>query len=147
MAKAKFDIKTEATRPFYAYVGVADRTAEVVRESVSDLQKRLAEAQTEMQERWAQAQESVKDIDLEPGTLREKVTDRWTEGLEEAQERRARVEARMTELQEKAKTLPERFQAVLEENEVTYDQLVARGELFAKTSYGQNLLRLAKEAI
>jgi glucose-1-phosphate thymidylyltransferase len=25
------------------------------------------------------------------------------------------------------------------------DQLVARGELFAKTAYGQNLLRLARE--
>ncbi|WP_284247199.1 sugar phosphate nucleotidyltransferase, partial [Methylobacterium haplocladii] len=28
---------------------------------------------------------------------------------------------------------------------ITRDQLIARGELFAKTSYGQNLLRLAKE--
>ncbi|MGF6327023.1 hypothetical protein ABID82_007252, partial [Methylobacterium sp. PvP062] len=28
---------------------------------------------------------------------------------------------------------------------ITRDQLVARGEMFAKTAYGQNLLRLARE--
>ena len=52
MAKAKFDIKTEATRPIYAYVGVTDRAVEAVRESVSDVQNR------------------VSDIDFEPKALR-----------------------------------------------------------------------------
>ncbi|MCX7331194.1 MAG: sugar phosphate nucleotidyltransferase, partial [Hyphomicrobiales bacterium] len=29
---------------------------------------------------------------------------------------------------------------------ITRDQLVARGEMFAKTAYGQNLLRLSRES-
>jgi heparin binding hemagglutinin HbhA len=59
MAKAKFDIKTEAARPLYAYVGVTDRAVEVVRESVTDFQKRLA------------------GIDFEPKALRDRVQERY----------------------------------------------------------------------
>ena len=52
MAKAKFDIKTEATRPFYAGVGVTDLAVEAVRDYVTDVQK------------------TVKDLDFEPRALR-----------------------------------------------------------------------------
>jgi chromosome segregation ATPase len=96
MAKAKFDIKTEATRPLYAYVGVTDRAVEVVRESVADFQKRIA------------------DIDFEPKALRDRATAlvaARVEALsEEAQERRAAIELRVANLQER------------------YDELVNRGE-------------------
>jgi hypothetical protein len=99
MAKAKFDIKTEATRPLYAYVGVADRAAEVVRESVADMQKRIEDVQG-----------SVKELDLEPKALRD------------------RAATRVTELQNRAKALPELVQGLLSDSEVAYDQLVERGE-------------------
>ena len=45
MAKAKFDIKTEATRGLYAGAGVADLAVEAVREYVSEAQTRLADVQ------------------------------------------------------------------------------------------------------
>ena len=61
MAKAKFDIKTEASRPLYAYVGVTDRAVEVVRDSVLDFQKRIA------------------DIDFEPKALRDRAAARYDE--------------------------------------------------------------------
>jgi chromosome segregation ATPase len=96
MAKAKFDIKTEATRPLYAYVGVTDRAVEAVRESVTDLQKRIA------------------DFDFEPKALRDRATTLVTARVEaiseDAQARRASVEARVAQLQER------------------YDALVTRGE-------------------
>ena len=41
MATAKFDIKTEATRPLYAGVGVTDRAVEAVRGSLAQGQKRI----------------------------------------------------------------------------------------------------------
>ncbi|MGH3361325.1 MAG: hypothetical protein ACRDOM_02610 [Nocardioides sp.] len=41
MAKAKFDIKTEATRTFYAGAGVADFAVETVREYVADVQAKF----------------------------------------------------------------------------------------------------------
>jgi heparin binding hemagglutinin HbhA len=111
MAQNKFAIKTGATKPLYAYVGVTDRAVEVVRDSVADLQKRLAEVQKDVQSRVA----GVQKIDLESLT-------------KEAQARRGAVEARVAELQDRAKALPEIVQALLEQNEVTYSQLVARGE-------------------
>ncbi|WP_148575224.1 hypothetical protein [Nocardioides caldifontis] len=43
MAKTKFDIRTEATKPLYASVGVVDQAAELVRGSVSDVQRRISE--------------------------------------------------------------------------------------------------------
>jgi heparin binding hemagglutinin HbhA len=43
MAKTKLDIRTDARKPLYASVGVVDQAAELVRGSVSDIQKRIAE--------------------------------------------------------------------------------------------------------
>jgi heparin binding hemagglutinin HbhA len=45
MAKASSTIRSEATRPLYASVGVADRAVEFVRGSVTDLQERLTSVQ------------------------------------------------------------------------------------------------------
>ena len=45
MAKAKFDIKTEATRPLYVGVGVTDLAVEAVRDYVADFQKKFADVQ------------------------------------------------------------------------------------------------------
>jgi len=96
MAKAKFDIKTEATRPIYAYVGVTDLAVERVRDSVS----------------------RVTDIDFEPKALRQQavtlVSTRVEAIANQAQARRAAIEARVTELQDRAKG--------------TYTELVVRGE-------------------
>ena len=49
MAKAKFDIKTEATRPLYAGVGVTDLAVETVREYVADVQKKVAGVQKDVE--------------------------------------------------------------------------------------------------
>jgi Mg-chelatase subunit ChlI len=114
MAQTKFDIKTEVTRPLYAYVGVTDRAVEAVRESVGEWQKRLADVQ-----------KSVTDIDLEPKALRGQATTIVNGRVEaiskDAQARRAAIEARVAELQD-------RLRALLKESEATYDQLVVRGE-------------------
>ena len=53
MAKAKFDIKSEATRPFYAYVGATDLAVAALREYVADVQKKLVDVQKDVQKpRW-----------------------------------------------------------------------------------------------
>jgi hypothetical protein len=107
MAKAKFDIKSEATRPIYAYVGVTDLAVEAVRGSVTDVQKRFNEVQTR-----------VSDFDFEPKALRQQavtiVNARVESIANQAQARRAAIEARVAELQELAKD--------------TYTDLVVRGE-------------------
>ena len=59
MAKAKFDIKTEATRPLYAGVGVTDLAVEAVRDYVADVQKK-----------FAGVQKSVTDFDFQPQSIR-----------------------------------------------------------------------------
>lgn len=121
MATAKFDIKTEATRPLYAYVGVTDRAVEAVRGSLAIGQKRLADVQ-----------EDARQIDLDPQALRAQATSLVNERVDslttEAKNRRAAVEARITELQKTAQSVPARVQAVLAERELTYGQLVNRGE-------------------
>ncbi len=50
MAKAKFDIKTEATRALYAGAGVADLAVETVREYVAEVQTRFADVQKDVAE-------------------------------------------------------------------------------------------------
>lgn len=96
MAKAKFDIKTEATRPIYAYVGVTDLAVEAVRDGVS----------------------RVTDIDFEPKALRQQAVTLVNARVEAlantAQARRVAIEARVAELQDRAKD--------------TYSDLVVRGE-------------------
>lgn len=114
MANAKFDIKTEATRPLYASVGVTDRAVEAMRGSLATSQRRLSEVQ-----------QDARQIDLDPRALRTQATSLLNDGVDtlskEAKARRAAVEARIADLQKSA-------QAVLEGRELTYSQLVNRGE-------------------
>ena len=129
MAKAKFDIKTEATRPLYAGVGVTDLAVARVRGYVADVQKKLTETQKDVQK-------SVNDIDLQPRALRDQastvVSARVDALTKDAKARRAAIEARVAELQDEAKAYPARVQALLSENVATatgaYDELVKRGE-------------------
>lgn len=125
MAKAKFDIKTEATRPIYAGVGVTDLAVARVREYVADVQERFAGVQT-----------LVRDLDFEPKALRDQAVTVMSAQVDalsrEAKTRRAAIEARVADLQEDAIALPARLQTVVNENVATavgtYDDLVKRGE-------------------
>lgn len=114
MAKAKFDIKTEATRQFYAGVGVTDLAVEAVREYVTDLQKKLADVQ-----------KSINKLEFQPQALRE-------QALKDAKVRRDALEARIAELQADAKAYPAKVQALVNENVSAagdaYGDLVKRGE-------------------
>ena len=62
---AKFDIKTQATKPLYAGVGATDRAVKAIRGAVSETQKRLDDVQR-----------NVKNIDLEPKALRDQAVTR-----------------------------------------------------------------------
>lgn len=104
---AKFDIKTEATKPLYAGVGVTDLAVELVRDYVTVAQKR------------------VTSLDLEPKKLRTQIT-------KDAKARRTAIEKRVSELQSDAKTLPAKVQAFVDDNISTvgdaYGDLIGRGE-------------------
>jgi predicted nucleic acid-binding Zn-ribbon protein len=125
MAKAKFDIKTEATRTLHAGVGAADLAVEAVKEYVAEAQKKLAEVQ-----------KSVASYDFEPKALREQATTVITARVEElsteAKARRTVIEKRVAELQGEAQKLPTRVQSLVTENvgtaTGTYEDLVKRGE-------------------
>ncbi len=114
MAKAKFDIKTEATRGLYAGAGVADLAVETVREYV-----------TEVQTRFAGVQKDVTRFDYSPQALRKQVNARVEALSKDAKARRAAAEARVAELRKEATTL-------VSENADTatdaYGDLVKRGE-------------------
>jgi hypothetical protein len=114
MAKAKFDIKSEATRGLYAGAGVADLAVETVREYV-------AEAQT----RFADVQKNVAGFDYSREALRKQINARVEALSKDAKARRAAAEARAAELRKEATTL-------VSENANTatdaYGDLVKRGE-------------------
>ena len=130
MANAKFDIRTEATRPLYAGVGVTDLAVERVREFVADVQKRFEGVQKDVQTR-------INGFEFEPKALRKQATTAVNERVDalskEAKARRAAIEARVNELQADAKELPTRVQHVLDENVTTvsdaYADLAKRGEV------------------
>ena len=115
---AKFDIKTEATKPLYAGVGVTDLAVELVRDYVTVAQQR------------------VTDLDLEPKTLRTQATTVVNARVEalskDAKTRRQAIEKRVADLQADAKTLPAKLQAFVDENISTvgdaYGDLINRGE-------------------
>lgn len=129
MAKAKFDIKTEATRPIYAGVGVTDLAVGLVRDYVADVQKRFAGVQKDVQTR-------VNKIDFEPKALREQAVTVFNSRVDalskDAKARREAIEARVAELQADARTLPGLVQTALNENAAavqdTYVDLAQRGE-------------------
>ena len=136
MAKAKFDIKTEATRPIYATLGVTDLAVSAVREYVADVQKKFAGVQKDVTTRVADVQKSVTTLDLEPKVLREQavtVVNARVDALsKDAKARRTAIEARVAELQAEAKAYPAKVQSLLNDNvgtaTGTYDELVKRGE-------------------
>jgi hypothetical protein len=111
MAKAKFDIKTEARRPIYAGVGATDLAVGFVREYVADVQKRFVGVQKDVQTR-------VSSIELEPKALRDQAV--------------TVVSARVAELQADARALPTKVQSLVAENVTTvnetYVDLAKRGE-------------------
>jgi hypothetical protein len=119
MAKATFDIRTEATRPIYAGVGMTDLAVGIVREYVTDVQKRFAGVQRDVQARFT-------EFELEPRALREQaaaVVNARADALsKDAKARRTAVEARVAELQ-----------AALNENLAAlgdaYTDLARRGEV------------------
>ncbi len=102
----KSDLKV-ATKPLYAGAGVTDLAVELVRDYV-----------TEAQKRFAGAQQRVIDLDLEPKALRDQAT--------------TVVNTRVDALAKDAKALPAKVQAFVDENvsavNDTYGDLVARGE-------------------
>jgi hypothetical protein len=145
MAKAKFDIKTEATKPFYAGVGVTDLAVGAVREYVADVQKKLAGVQKDVQK-------TVTGIELEPKALRDQavtVVNARVDALsKDAKARRAAIEARVAELQAEAKAYPAKVQTVLNENVATatsaYDDLVKRGETLVSRIRKQEATKATK---
>lgn len=132
MAKTKFDLKTEATKPLLAGVGVTDLAVEVVRDFVSETQTRLAGVQKDVTARVADVQTKVAN----PKALREQavtvVNARVDAITTDAKARRKAIEARVAELQAEAKAYPTKVQALVEENVTvatgTYSDLITRGE-------------------
>ena len=122
MATTFDTLKTQATKPLYAGVGVTDRVVEVVRDYVTEAQKTA-------QKRYADVQKSVKKIELEPKALRDQATtvvnSRVDAISKDAKARRTAVEKRVAELQAEALALPGKVQAQVTD---TYDDLVVRGE-------------------
>ncbi|KQQ42932.1 MAG: hypothetical protein JHD04_01765 [Nocardioides sp.] len=124
MAKAKFDIKTEATKGLYAGAGVADLAVEAVRDYVADVQKKVSDVQKDVH---------AKVNGLKPAALRDKATTAVSNRVEtitdEAKARREAIEARVAELQ----ALPTRVQSAVNENVDTatsaYADLAKRGEV------------------
>jgi len=148
MAKAKFDIKTEAARPLYAGVGAADLAVETVREYLAEVQAKAAGVQkdvtskvTDLQKtvttKATDVQKNVTSFDYKPAALREQATGAVNARVEalasDAKARRAAVEARVTELQGQAKALPTKVQTLVNENVATvnstYADLAKRGEV------------------
>jgi hypothetical protein len=129
MAKAKFDIKTEATRPLYAGVGVTDLAVGFVRDYVTDVQKKFVGVQKDVQTR-------VGGIELEPKALRDQavtvVSARVDALSKDAKARRSAIESRVADLQADAKALPTRVQTAVNDNVATvsgaYADLAKRGE-------------------
>ena len=125
MAEAKFDIKTEATRPFFATVGATDLAVEVARQYVADVQARVTAAQKKV----AAYEFDSKVLNAQAQSFAKSRVDLATK---EAKDRQAKLEAKLNEFQTDAKALPAKAQSFLTDyvNDVTetYADLVKRGE-------------------
>ena len=133
MAKAKFDIKTEAQRSLHAGVGAADLAIETVKDYVTEAQKRFEGVQKDAQKAFTSAQKSVKGFEFQPKALRSQATtvvsSRVDELSKDAKARRAAIEKRVTDLQTEA----QKFVAENVETATgTYEQLAKRGEKVVK---------------
>lgn len=106
MPKAKFDIKSEATRGLYAGAGVADVAVEYVRGTVADVQNRFASYQKDAKSKVSGVQKQVSGFE---------------------------IDAVIADLQAEAKALPNRVQSLVDENVATindtYSDLAQRGEV------------------
>jgi hypothetical protein len=114
MAKAKFDIKTEATRGLYAGAGVADLAVATMRDAVAGAQTRFADVQ-----------KNVAGFDYSPQALRKQVNARVEALSKDAKARRAAAEARVAELRKEATT---RVNENADTATDAYGDLVKRGE-------------------
>jgi hypothetical protein len=132
MAKAKFDIKTEATRGLYAGAGVADLAVETLREYVNGVQTR-----------FAGVQKDVSGFDYSPQALRKQVNARVEALSKDARARRAAAEARVLELRKEAA-------ARVNENAETatdaYGDLVKRGETLVSRIRRQEATKATKRS-
>ena len=108
MAKAKFDIKTEATRAFYAGVGVTDLAVEArarVRRRRADQARRRPEGRAEVGHDRPRAQGAAR-------AGRTVVNARVDALTKDAKARRAAIEARVAELQAEAQAYPAKVQTL-----------------------------------
>ena len=137
MAKAKFDIKTEATKGLHAGVGAADLAVETVKAFAADTQKkaqkRFEDVSKDAQKTFADVQKSVKGFDFEPKALRSQattvITSRREELTKEAATRRDLIEKRVAALQADAtKFVTTNVETATE----TYETLAKRGEQVVK---------------
>lgn len=137
MAKAKFDIKTEATKGLHAGVGAADLAVETVKAFAADTQKkaqkRFEDVSKDAQKAFADVQKSVKGFDFEPQALRSQattvITARREELAKEAVSRRDLIEKRVAALQADASKF---VSANVETATDTYEILAKRGETVVK---------------
>ena len=145
MAKTKFDIKTEATKPLLAGVGVTDLAVELVRDLVSETQTRFAVVQKDVTARVADVQKNLAN----PKALREQavtvVNARVDAITTDAKAYRLAIEARVAELQAEAKAYPAKVSTLVDGNVTsltgqatdTYAELVKRGESLVGRIRGQ----------
>jgi heparin binding hemagglutinin HbhA len=129
MATTTFNLKTEATKTLHAGVGAADLALEAVKEYVAEAQKRIESVQKDAVKAFAEAQKSVRGLDLQPKALRDQattvVTARVDELSKDARARRTAIEKRVAELQGDA-------QKFVSTGVATYDSLAKRGERVVK---------------
>ena len=117
MAKTN-QFKIDATRPFYAVVGVGDLAVEYARTTATDVQARFSK------------------VELEPKALRDQartvVVSRVDELAEGAKGAQAKFEARAADFQSDAKKLPAKVESFVNETVAeateTYEDLAARGK-------------------
>ena len=133
MAKAKFDIKTEAQKGLHAGVGAADLAIETVKESSPTRRSAFEGVQKDAQKAFTSAQKSVQGLELEPKALRTQATTvlnaRVEELTKDAKARRTAIEKRVADLQADA----QKFVTVNVETATgTYEQLAKRGEKVVK---------------
>ena len=145
MAKTKFDIKTEATKPLLAGVGVTDLAVELVRDLVSETQTRLVGVQKDVTARVTDVQKNLAN----PKALREQavtvVNARVDAITTDAKAYRLAIEARVAELQAEAKAYPAKVSTLVDGNVTsltgqatdTYAELVKRGESLVGRIRGQ----------
>jgi DNA repair exonuclease SbcCD ATPase subunit len=133
MAKATFDIKTEAQKGLHAGVGAADLAIEAVNKYVAEARERFEGYQKEAQKALTSAQESVRGFEFEPKALRTQATTivnaRVEELSKDAKARRTAIEKRVAELQGDAQKLVTTSVATATG---TFGSLIERGEKVVK---------------